>query len=1127
MPKQHLQNTHKMELVKRGSFSSLLTPQLLVLNRRDEIMLVLGGEKETPAKNFMDYLQESKMGNLRPTQRKYGDVLSVRASAVDTRNHYVFETEKREEVFMLLAYVNQLKPSVKHLEVYEKSVEDAVQVANERNTEPVVPAKPPNLHDLVLAWDGDLEEAIYRTLYESYNTPFIREWTPYIISKLSELGLLEELRVYTFGEKESQLQAALIKTSIYTLRKIISEGIQSMELEFFVYESMDAEEDKLSNVREVGEYISAFGPELAKLIQESIKVDFDPAKDRHHPVLIDMNLHANNRGVTGYYPPQANTMMGIARTLKRDSFAFLIGEMGSGKSSMGAGLPYLAQAIEKNPNHEEAGLEIEPARVFLLSPAIMVQKWKREIEDRVPGAKVQIIENWLDAKRIHEENSYMKNGKRKFKKPEVMEYYIMSSEAPKVTLPEEPIRDYRFSPEGAKAMRENGKVGNIRFGRRDVFDPSLRGYVSRPTTLEEGYYCPRCGKPILKKVGSGRNARYESVSINFFGGFDRKTETFKDAKKVENTYCKSTIPTKYLPKEEIEEWEFNKAEGRYKPKKDSQVCNYELWQTKKGLSKGMRKVSPAWYINKFFPRGFFKYLVADEVHEYKGGKTNIGKAFGQLVNHTEKQILLTGTLFGGMARDIFYLLARLAPKHLAREDLNFETESLFNARYGVFETTFGDAERRMRPNRTPKPGISPHLFPMYLMGNAAFLELNDMGYALPPYREIPKIIPMDPSHKRAYDLFASDFMSRIRDIDTLKGMSSVSTFINMMYQYADTPRNFPDLYLYDSEGVNHYVCSPQNLPDEYTPAKMRELHSTIDAEIAKGRKNLVYVKYTGKNSFNRMDTQLYDYFKERGYNVGILCNDSSYDGIRMPKSSTQREEWLNDMMVKHNWDILITNPRLVKVGLDLLAFPNIHFYQLDYSTFDYMQASRRSWRIRQTEDVQVFTYVYEDSIQESALRHIARKIDASLAMQGKFSEEGLRAMSEASDGMNALAKELIANDVLSETSETVHDIFARKNQSFEEMQSVEFQEYEYYIMNPIEGGIDKVREIAHGLLNKAEEQFKQGKVTREFVKAARETVDNYMALVEQFTSVVTDTKNVNKGVSKANRVVEGQVSFDF
>lgn len=1126
MATKHYQNTHKLELVKRGSYAALLVPELLVLNKRDEIMLVMGGEKETPAKNYIDYLQESKLGTIKPTQREKGDVLSGKAGAVEKRNHYVLETEKRDEVFTVLAHVNQLKPDLKDIRTFEEDAERHME-AMKKGQDVLMPVKPAHLHDLVLAWDGDLTEAIYRTLDDAYNTPFIKEWTPYIIKQLKEKDLLEELRVYSFGEKEHALQAALIKTSIVQLREIITEGIQSMDLEFFVYEAVD-EEDKLSNIREVSDYITSFGPELAKLIQESVKVDFDPAVDRHHPVLIDMNLHANQRGVTGYYPPQANTMMGLARTLQRDSFGFLIGEMGAGKSAMGAGLPYVAQAIEKNADAIERGLPVEPARVFVLSPAIMVHKWKREIEDRVPGVQVHILENWLDAKKLRDRTSYMENGKRKFRKPETMEYYIMSSEAPKVSLPEEPIRDWRYAPSTARRLRQQGQKANVRFGTQAVFNPQTRQHDFMITAQEEGYYCPKCGKPILKKIGSGRNTRYEAVSINHFGGFDRKTEEFKDQKKVENTYCKSTIPTKYLPKEEIEKWTFNKAANRYEPKEDEQVCNYNLWQTKKNLSKGMRKVSPAWYINKYFPRGFFKYLIADEVHEYKGGRTKIGQAFGQLVNHTEKQILLTGTLFGGMARDIFYLLARLAPSQLQREDLNFETESRFNALYGVFETTYGNAERRMNPKRTAKPGISPHLFPMYLMGNAAFLELNDMGYALPPYREIPKIIPMDGIHENAYNRFSEEFMSQIKDIDTLKGMASVSTYINMMYQYADTPRNFPEIHLYDQDGVQHFICEPDNLDDNYTPAKLRELHNTIDAEIEKGRKNLVYVKYTGKNSFNRMDTQLYNYFKDLGYNVGILCNDSSYDGIKMPKSSTMREEWLNQMMAEHDWDILITNPRLVKVGLDLLAFPNIHFYQLDYSTFDYMQASRRSWRIRQTEDVQVFTYVYQDTIQDKALRHIARKIDASLAMQGKFSEEGLRAMSEASDGMNALAKELIANDALVDSlDESVHDIFARKNQSFEEMQSVEFQEYEFYIMNPIEGGIEKVREIANSLLDQAETLFAEGKVTKEFVKAARETVDNYMAAVLEFTSVVANTKDVNKGVSKANRVVEGQVAFDL
>lgn len=48
-------------------------------------------------------------------------------------------------------------------------------------------------------------------------------------------------------------------------------------------------------------------------------------------------------------------------------------------------------------------------------------------------------------------------------------------------------------------------------------------------------------------------------------------------------------------------------------------------------------------------------------------------------------------------------------------------------------------------------------------------------------------------------------------------------------------------------------------------------------------------------------------------------------------------------------DILVTNPELVKTGLDLLNFPTIDFLQPGYRVYRLQQASRRSWWIGQTE----------------------------------------------------------------------------------------------------------------------------------------------------------------------------------
>src|SRR5882724_8116154 len=63
----------------------------------------------------------------------------------------------------------------------------------------------------------------------------------------------------------------------------------------------------------------------------------------------------------------------------------------------------------------------------------------------------------------------------------------------------------------------------------------------------------------------------------------------------------------------------------------------------------------------------------------------------------------------------------------------------------------------------------------------------------------------------------------------------------------------------------------------------------------------------------------------------------------------EREEWIQSF----RGDVLITHPRNVQTGLDLIQFPEVVWYQQDYSVYIVRQASRRSWRIGQKEPVNV------------------------------------------------------------------------------------------------------------------------------------------------------------------------------
>lgn len=1138
---------HNMTIYSYGSSGKNLEAMLdyAVIDKNNNLFMASIIGTPSKIKGFEEGFQKSRTCSIRPYETKSShkpneNYIISTIHPLSKAKSYKLEQVPVGDFVHLVAVSKQINPDSRAL----KEHRDNIKLAKKDKTD--IPKKPLDIQDLVIAFDGDLESRIFDTLTRNYSTPMLKEWGAYLCKKLEEKELYEELNVLNFVT-DRPLRAAIIKANEEDVEEIITNGIASMEIMFANYEFSEADEDRLSGVSTTSDYIRLFPAELANAIQDNLEVRFDATEKLHANAFKKLNMCANENGITGYYPPQANAIMGAVNTLANEKFTFIIGEMGSGKSAIGTGIPFVA-----NSRDVKDGSEVAPFRAFVLSPNIMVEKWAREVKQRIPNVVVKIIRSMNDIYNLYNETSFInEKGKRKFKGPSEIEYYIMSTELLKTSIPQQPEVNKRYGKEEALDYLRK-RVSEITFddkGRRHIKLAPKSSVEGEPKYIkpekiylasngpgkparelvkygEAAVYCNHCGKKIVIK---------ESVKQEiFFRKFNKKKEEFVYKQTKENTKCSSLTRSDRISKNEVSKQNlgYNELLEKEVPLNGSQQeCNHSFWGPQVGLSKGKRKISPAWFINKKFPRGFFKYLIADEAHELASGSSSRSQGFGQMVNHTEKQILLTGTLFGGMASDIFYLLARLAPEKLAKESMDFTSEALFNKLYGVNERIKVQSDTSSRTSVKSKPGINPHLFPLYLMENAVFLELADLADALPKYEEIPVVVEMDLKHERAYDDFAKAFIERCTNIRALKGSQVMTSLINLLYQYADAPYNFNQVKLYDELGTLHDIYTPETFEPDYEPSKLRELKRQLTEEVANGRKNLVYVKYTGEDSRTRMDTWLYDQLKEEGFNVGILRNGATYDGIKMPKTSTDREKWLKDMMEQNNWDVLVTNPRLVKVGLDLLDFPNIHFYQLDYSTFDYMQASRRSWRIGQVQDVKVFTYVNAGTVQEDVLRHLARKIDASLAIQGKFSEEGLRAMSESTGGITDIAKELINGDALEEV-ETVYDIFKRKNQSFEDMKTKEFEEYLNYTMNPIEGGIKRVREIANELRNNIIEavaetsKAKPSKKTKAYHAAVQQSLDDYFDKIEDLLSTV-DVSNVNKGIPKKKQVSEGQLELDI
>jgi len=95
-------------------------------------------------------------------------------------------------------------------------------------------------------------------------------------------------------------------------------------------------------------------------------------------------------------------------------------------------------------------------------------------------------------------------------------------------------------------------------------------------------------------------------------------------------------------------------------------CGDALWQADSKL----RRFSPAEYMKKYLD-GFFDMVIYDEIQDFKAGRSLQGQSMGMLLRGREKCLCLTGTLNGGYADDLFFLLFRMIPGLLRQDGFSY------------------------------------------------------------------------------------------------------------------------------------------------------------------------------------------------------------------------------------------------------------------------------------------------------------------------------------------------------------------------------------------------------------------------------------------------------------------------
>ncbi len=392
--------------------------------------------------------------------------------------------------------------------------------------------------------------------------------------------------------------------------------------------------------------------------------------------------------------------------------------------------------------------------------------------------------------------------------------------------------------------------------------------------------------------------------------------------------------------------------------------------------------------------GIFGALLVDEIHKCKAAGTGAGQTLMTLRNACSWGVGLSGTIFGGYSTDLFMIMFRMFSE--VREGFGFRDEKRWAEKYGLIKTTFfvTDPDRvaedgaytgtKLFETVSQKPGISPMFMGLGLK-YCTFSSLQDIGLPLPEYEEALVRLEMTDAMAAQYaeadgsqedppsGLFAWA-LDRMEDED---GKGALSVWLNTSLNRPDAMFRDEEVFFHPrirgrgrfavrrNESVQEFAAVTG--PGEWLPKEQWLAHKCLE-ERRDGRKVLVYVRQTGTRD---IQPRLVEVLQAAGLRAGVL---------KPSLAPVKRAPWLRANAPKY--DVLLTNARLVEVGLNLTMFNTALFYEIEWSLAIVWQAMRRLYRPGAPKKVKVFFPVYEGTQEAYALDLLGHKMMAAQVLYG-------------------------------------------------------------------------------------------------------------------------------------------------
>jgi hypothetical protein len=386
----------------------------------------------------------------------------------------------------------------------------------------------------------------------------------------------------------------------------------------------------------------------------------------------------------------------------------------------------------------------------------------------------------------------------------------------------------------------------------------------------------------------------------------------------------------------------------------------------------------------------------DELHKAKSKGTGVGHVMAVLAGICKYKIGLTGTLFGGQSTSIFWLLYRILAS--VRQNFGFQAELAWATDMGLIKRSFYVnpnaaipedglfTGRRFFETVDERPGISPQIA-RYILPICIFASITDMGLPLPSYNEEIVRLDMTPGMRAQYDVLdgspkapgqcPSGLLAwALEEQKKETGKGAIGVWWNTIFNRPNAMFR-TDLVTFNRRisGKGRYakrsleiIKTVPAITKELLP-KEQWLINMLKAQKAAGRKVMVYVRQTG-------EWDIQEHLKEV-----IQANGLQVEIMRPSIAPSKRIVWLKKNV--HKFDVLITNPRLVEVGINLTMLPTAVFMEIDPSFYTLYQAMKRVHRPFAPKPVHVYFTVYRDTAEDTILDVMCEKFLSNQLLTGQ------------------------------------------------------------------------------------------------------------------------------------------------